>query len=103
MYCWRQNCFVFNFVLTFRSPWASNVDFEIRHRKIFQDIGTSLQGKFYLNSQNSFKASTVFVYIDLGFTGYLLLYASTLYNINETTISNWKLSEKDQRVIKRVN
>ena len=32
--------------LVLRSPWASNVDFEIRHRKIFQEIGISLRGNF---------------------------------------------------------
>ena len=47
------------------------------------------------------ECQTIF-HLDLGFPGYFLLYASTLYNIDENKVLNWKLSEKDQKLLKKV-
>ena len=40
--------------------------------------------------------------LDLGYIGYLLLYALTLYNIDEEKLVNWGLGNSDLRTIKMV-
>ena len=40
--------------------------------------------------------------LELGYIGYILLYALTLYNIDEEKFLRWELPEKDIRIIRLV-
>ena len=43
--CLNQTQFKLIFYLEFRSPWATELDFEMQHRNLFEKIGKSLKGK----------------------------------------------------------
>lgn len=66
----------------FRRPWAKSEEFEDRHQKLYEEIGTSLR--------------------DLGYVGYILLYGTMLYNVDEDTLSQWDIPQRDKNTILRV-
>ena len=96
-----------------RSPWATSTECELRHRKLFEGIGTSLQGNNFdfihssprfppVQVQYSIFVCIMIHLIDLGYIGYLLLYALTLYNIDEEKLIKWELADRDVKTIKMV-
>merc|ERR1719418_189667 len=63
----------------FRPPWASSRELEQKHRFILKETGNSLQ--------------------DVGYIGYILLYALALFNAPQGKLLQWDLPHKDREII----
>ena len=45
----------------------------------------------------------IFLNLDVGILGYIVLYSLTLYNVTDSQLRDWKATEKDILTIKKVN
>ena len=79
------------------------MEFEQRHRKILEETGISLQGKQKLRHYIVKQIKTsCFRCSDVGYMGYILVYAMALFNVSEEKVTEWNLVARDRAIIKMV-